>query len=254
MMEETRLYTLLLKGSRDRKPSNILELEKAIVNFSQMIIDFPEIIEVDINPLLATSERTIALDARIVLDKENVKTDHEHLCILPYPVDLNETYVLKDKENVLLRPIKAEDEPLVKELFGTFSDRTIHFRFFHAIKDITHEMLVRYCHIDYDREISIVAEYQGKIMGMSRLMFDPGESKAEFSVVVTDGWQNKGLGLRLVEKIVDVGRKKKLDMVYATVIKDNSAMKHVARKLGFQIEPTEDPQIDKLVLEFKSGG
>jgi acetyltransferase len=251
VMEETRLYKILLKGSRDRKPANLKEIEKAIINFSQMIIDFPEIIEVDINPLLATSERAIALDARIVLDKNMEKKGMEHICIVPYPKEYVEEYPLKDGEKVILRPIKPEDEPLVKELFNSFSERTMHFRFFYTIKDITHEMLVRYCHIDYDREISMVAEDNGKLVGMSRLMFDPGEQTAEFSVVVTDSWQNKGLGFKLVEKIVEIGKKKTLDQIYATVIKENSAMKHVAEKLGFRIEPSEDPQIDKLILDVK---
>ena len=253
MMEETRLYNLLKNGSRDRKPANVMEIEKAIVNFSQLLIDFPEIIEVDINPLLASPERAIALDARIGLDRTMSKTDHEHLSIVPYPKEYVEDYPLRSGETIRLRPIKAEDEPLVKELFGTFSEKTMHFRFFYALKDISHEMLVRYCHTDYDREISIVAEYEGKLIGMSRLSFDPGESSAEFSVVVSDDWQNKGVGYKLVKDIVEIGRKKKLDQVYATVIKENSSMKHVAQKLGFRIEATDDIQIDKLVFDIKKG-
>ncbi len=251
MMEETRLYSILKNGSRDRKPANLLEVEKAIINFSQLITDFPEVTEVDVNPLLATGERCIALDARIVLDKEAWKTDHEHLCILPYPKEYTEEYRLKDGDTAVLRAIKAEDEPKVKDLFKSFSEKTMHYRFFYTIKDITHEMLVRYCHTDYDREITVVAEHGGILVGMSRLMYDPGESKAEFSVVVTDSWQNKGLGFKLVEKIVDIGRRKKLETVYATVIKENSAMKHVAEKLGFVVETTEDPQIDKLTLDMR---
>jgi acetyltransferase len=253
IMEDTRLYTLIKNGSRDRKPANLMEVEKALINFSQMIIDFPEIIEVDINPLLATGERSIALDARIVLDKNKEKSDHEHLCILPYPKEYVEEYLLKSGETIILRPIKAEDEPGLKELFSTFSEKTMHFRFFYTIKDITHEMLVRYCHTDYDREISIVADDNGKLLGISRLIFDPGELKAEFSVVVTDSWQNKGLGFKLVERIVELARKKKLEQVYATVIKENSSMKHVAEKLGFTVDSTDDPQIDKLTLDLKAG-
>ncbi|MFH1055977.1 MAG: GNAT family N-acetyltransferase [Candidatus Altiarchaeota archaeon] len=254
MMEDTKAYALLSKGSRDRKPANLTEIEKTILSFSQMMIDFPEILEADINPLLAGPERAIALDARIALDMKMEKRGHEHMCITPYPREYIEEYDLPEGGKFTLRPIKPEDEPLVKDLFMSFSERTMHFRFFYALKDITHEMLIRYCHIDYDREISIVAEHNGVLVGMSRLQFDPGELSAEFSVVVTDSWQNKGLGLKLVAKIVEIGRKKNLDVVYATVIKDNIPMKRLATKLGFSIEATDDMQIDKLILTLKGGG
>jgi acetyltransferase len=252
VMEETKLYDLLVKGSRDRKPANIKEVEKAIVNFSQLITDFPEIVEFDINPLLAGVDKAIALDARIAITREDNGRPYDHLCIMPYPRELIEEYALEGGEKAVLRPIRPEDEPLIKELFGTFSERTMHFRFFHALRDITHEQLIRYCHIDYDREISIVADHGGLLLGMSRLMFDPGDTtRAEFSVVVSDAWQNKGLGFKMVEKIIEIGRDKGLDTVYATVIKDNSAMKHVAKKLGFRVEASDDPQIDNLILDFK---
>jgi acetyltransferase len=214
-----------------------------------MITDFPEIVEVDINPLLATSERVITLDARVALDKNQEKSDHEHLCILPYPKEYVEEMKVKSGETVQLRPIKAEDEPLLKELFSSFSGKILELRFFQAIKDITHDMLARYCHIDYDREMSIVAEFDGKIIGMSRLIIDHGENNAEFSVVVADAWQNKGLGNKLVDKIVDIAKRKDLDHVFATINQDNMAMKHVADHLGFKVEPLkDDPKTERIIL------
>ncbi|MBD3388056.1 MAG: GNAT family N-acetyltransferase [Candidatus Altiarchaeales archaeon] len=251
MMEEIKGFKLLRDGSRDRSPADLTELEKAIINFSQLIIDNPDIVEVDINPLLACKDKVIALDARIVLDRERSKKGGEHLCITPYPREYIEEYELAAGERILLRPIKPEDEPRMKELFESLSEKTIHYRFFHAIREITHEMLVRYCHNDYNREIAIVAEKDGQFRGVSRLMFDPGERSAEFAVVVTDRWQNKGLGSKLVSKIVDVARSKDLEKVYATVIKENHAMKHVAEKLGFKVEATDDPQIDALTLRLR---
>ncbi|MBU0762185.1 MAG: GNAT family N-acetyltransferase [Candidatus Altiarchaeota archaeon] len=251
MMEETKGFKLLRDGSRDRKPAKLREIEKTIIHFSQMLTDFPEIVEVDINPLLATADKSIALDARIVLGKDETPRNYRHLCIMPYPSELIEEHSVRTGEKVTIKPIKPEDEPRVKQLFETFSERTMHFRFFHALKDITHEMLVRYCHTDYDREIALIAEKDGNLLGMSRLMFDPGQSSAEFSVVVTDSWQKKGLGIRLVEKIIEVARGKKLERVYATVIKDNAPMKHLALKLGFRIEAGDDPQIDNLILDLK---
>jgi len=250
MMEETKSYGLLKKGSRDRPPANLTEIEEAIIRFSQLIVDHPEIVEIDINPLLAGPDKAIALDARIVLDKNKARKNYEHLCIMPYPSEYSEKYPLDSGDHVLLRPIKSEDEPLLKDLFESFSDQTMHYRFFHSIKDITHDMLIRYCHTDYDREIAIVAEYEGGLVGMGRLMFDQTDDTAEFAVVVTDSWQNKGLGSKLVDKIVEIAKKKNLKKVYATVIKDNLPMKHVAIKKGFIVTASDDPTIDKLVLDM----
>lgn len=252
MMEEINGYKLLRDGSRDRPPADLTALEKTIINFSQMIIDHPEILEVDLNPLLACPDKVTALDARIVIDKEMKMAGHDHLCIMPYPREYIEEVGLKDGETTMVRPIKPEDEPLVKELFESFSEETMHYRFFHSIMDITHEMLIRYCHIDYDREIALVAEKDGKLTGMCRLMLDPGTNNAEFSVVVTDAWQKKGLGQAMVGKILEISRKKKLGRVYATVIKDNHPMKNLAKKLGFRIEGSDDPDIDNLIYEVEA--
>ncbi|MFH1404404.1 MAG: acetate--CoA ligase alpha subunit [Candidatus Altiarchaeota archaeon] len=254
MMEETRSYELLMKGSRDRPPADLTELEKTIIRFSQLIVDHPDILEIDINPLLACKDKVIALDARIVIDEKKQKKGYEHLCIMPYPAEYMEIYEVKGGENVMLRPIRPEDEPKLKELFQSFSETTMHYRFFHVIRDITHEMLVRYCHNDYDREIAIVAEHEGRLVGISRLMFDPGEYSAEFAVVVTDSWQKKGLGSKLVKKVIEVGRAKNLDKIYATVIKDNLPMKHLAQSLGFTIESTRDADIDSLTMYLKKDG
>jgi len=253
IMEEIRGYTLLKNGSRDRPPANLTELEETLIRFSQLIIDHPEITEIDINPLLACSDKVIALDARIVLDENRGTKNYEHLSLTPYPREYIEDITLRDGETVHVRPIRPEDEPKVKELFESLSEQTMHYRFFHSIKDITHEMLVRYCHNDYDREIALVAEHEGKLVGMSRLMFDPGESSAEFSVVVTDSWQNKGLGSKLVKKIIDVAKTKQLEKVYATVIRENFAMKHLAEKLEFSVEQSDDIDIDNLILKLTEG-
>ncbi len=252
LMEDTKSYKLLKEGSRDRKPANLIEIEKVIIKFSHLITDYPQIVEIDINPLLATPTKAIALDARIILDGGVPKTGNDHLCIVPYPRELTEEFTARNGKKVVIRPIRPYDEPLVKQLYESLSEETQHYRFFHAIKDITHEQLIRYCHTDYDREIALVTEYDGRLVGMSRLMFDPGSSTGEFSVVVTDDWQKHGIGRRLVEKIIEIGKTKKLSMIYATIVKDNFSMKHLGKKLGFIIEPTDDLKLDRLMLTLES--
>ncbi|VVB53096.1 Acetate--CoA ligase [ADP-forming] I [uncultured archaeon] len=239
IMEETKSYKLLKNGARDRRPANIKELEKAVVNFSQLIVDNSEISEVDINPLLATPDQVIALDARIILAKDCSIHSPSHLCITPYPTELIEKWVTKTGEYVTLRPIKPEDEFRVKELFNSLSPETIRHRFFRPIKEMTHEMLIRYCHNDYDREIAIVSEKDGKLLGVSRIVLDPGGDVAEFSVVVTDAWQNKGLGTKLVTKIIEIAKTKSIESIYANALKDNRVMVHLAQKLGFSVEKSD---------------
>ncbi|MHA2033332.1 MAG: acetate--CoA ligase family protein, partial [Candidatus Kariarchaeaceae archaeon] len=179
IMEETKVYQLL-KGYRNMPPANLKLLEEIIVRFSQMLVDFPQLKEVDINPLLIDEKEAIALDARIVIDKELVFSKlepHQHLVISPYPKKYETLWKLRDGRTVFLRPIKPEDEPLWLEMFQNFSEKSLRNRFFNVIKDAPHEMRVRYCNIDYDREIAIVAEIsedmRKKIVGVVRVPIEP---------------------------------------------------------------------------------
>src|SRR5512136_1305259 len=176
IMEETKVYQLL-KGYRNVPPANIKLLEEIMVLFSQMLVDFPQLKEVDINPLFINEKEAFAFDARIVIDRSKVfqkQEPHEHLVITPYPKKYEKVWKMRDGRSVLLRPIKPEDEPLWLEMFQKFSEESIRYRFFQIIKDTPHEVRVRYCNIDYDREIAIVAELtEGEhrnILGVVRLI------------------------------------------------------------------------------------
>jgi acetyltransferase len=152
----------------------------------------------------------------------------------------------------LLRPINPEDEILFSELFKSLSEETMRFRFFQIIKDVTHETLTRYCNIDYSREIAIVAEIQQdkrRIIGAVRLIVEPGRNCGEFAVVVGDQWQGQGLGSKLLDYIIEIGKDMKLEKMYGFVIRDNVKMIHLCRKKGFEIEPAEEG-IGKAVLKL----
>ena len=190
MMEETKVYRLL-KGYRNVPPANLKLLEETMVRFSQMLVDFPQLKEVDINPLFINAKEAFALDARVVIDKERVFAKfepHEHLVISPYPKRYETLWRLRDGRPVLLRPIKPEDEPLWLEMFKNFSEESIRYRFFHIIKDTSHEMRVSYCNIDYDREMAIVAELtedgERKILGVVRLNVEPDRRSGEIAFIV----------------------------------------------------------------------
>jgi acetyltransferase len=254
IIEETRGYRLL-KGYRNVPPANIKLLEEIMVRFSQLLVDFPQIKEVDIDPLFIDEEEALALDARIVIDKERVSTKfepHEHLVISPYPKKYETSWRLRDGRSVLLRPIKPEDEPMWLEMFQNFSEQSIRYRFFQIIKDTPHEVRVRYSNIDYDREIGIVAELKEErrqILGVVRLIIEPDEKKGEIAFIVADPWQGLGLGTKMVDHMIEICKDKKLETVYALMLPDNHRAIGLLRKMGFTIEQSQD--VTKATLNLK---
>ena len=237
IIEQTKAYELL-KGFRGLPPANMKKVEEIMVNFSQMVIDHPEMQEIDINPLIVYGDDIIAVDARIIIDK-NPK-DKPHLIISPYPSKYTKKVELKDGTKVLLRPIKPEDEYMWQEMFNSFSQETVRFRFFRIIKETPHEMRTRYCNIDYDREIGVVAEIKEKgkrrLIGVTRIIITPGRSdEAEFALVVSDKWHRLGLGSEFIDYTIEVAKDKKLKKIYGVVLKDNTPMISLCREKKFKI-------------------
>jgi acetyltransferase len=246
MMEETKVYQLL-KGYRNVPPANIKLLEEILVRFSQMLVDFPQLKEVDINPLFINEKEAVALDARIVIDKDRVFKKfepHEHLVIAPYPKKYETTWTLRDGRTVILRPIKPEDEPLWLEMFQNFSEESIRYRFFQIIKDTPHETRVRYCNIDYDREIAIVPELtedgHRKILGVTRVSIEPNGKKGEIAFIVADRWQGLGLGTKMVDYVLEICKDMKVETVYAIILPDNYRAISLMKKMRFTIEYLDD--------------
>jgi acetyltransferase len=256
MMEETKVYQLL-KGYRNVPPANIKLLEELLVRFSQMLVDFPQLKEVDINPLFINEKEAFAIDARIVIDKERVFAKlepHQHLVITPYPKKYETLWKLRDGRTVLLRPIKPEDEPLWLEMFQNFSEESIRYRFFQIIKDTPHEVRVRYCNIDYDREIAIVAELtengQRKILGVVRVSLEPDAKNGEIAFIVADPWQGLGLGTKMVDYVFEICRDMKLETIYAIMLPDNLRAINLMQKMGFNIQHLDDGTV-KAILNLK---
>ncbi|HEY5042342.1 MAG TPA: bifunctional acetate--CoA ligase family protein/GNAT family N-acetyltransferase [Verrucomicrobiae bacterium] len=249
MMERTRIFTAL-KGVRGRKAVNIPALEQLLVRFSQLVVEQPWIAEIDINPLLASSERIYALDARVVL--HDPKTPEDKLpkpAIRPYPVQYVRPWKLKNKAPVTIRPIRPEDEPLMVKFHETLSEESVYHRYFSALhleQRIAHERLTRICFNDYNREIALVAELkpakdeEKRILGVGRLSKIHGLNEAEFALLISDEWQNLGLGLELLKQLVEIGRVEKLDRIFGEILADNHAMRNICKKLGFKIATDDD--------------
>lgn len=252
LMEKTAVYRLL-ESSECSASAKLLE--EILVKFSQLVIHFPEIKEIDINPIIVTPSDAVAVDARIAIETKEVShkiQPHEHLVIAPYPKKYISSWKLKDGTPVVLRPIKPEDETLHRELFQSLSEETMRFRFFQVIKDMPHETLTRYCNIDYDREIAIVAEMKKerrRIIGVARLILEPGRKRGEFAVVVGDPWQGLGLGSKLVDYIIEIGKDMGLETVGGDILSSNLKMIRLCTRKGFKIEPVDEDTV-KAVLKL----
>ena len=249
MLEKLKIYPLL-KGYRGSKPKNMDQLIEIIIRLSYLAADYPEITELDINPLLVTDENAIALDARIVFDLNqeiNIHDSYSHLALHPYP----EKYVQKRKlgdTEVFLRPIKPEDEPLWLNFLQSCSKESIYSRFRYFFQWNTHEVATRYCYIDYNREIAIVAQIKegnnSKIVGIGRLIADPDHETVEYAILITDSWQNKELGSMLTDYCMDIAKKWKLKTLVAQTSTDNHRMIKMFEKRGFKIEKKDDSTVD----------
>ena len=243
LMEETEVYKML-QGYRGKMPADLRQIEQIIVSFSNLISDFPEIAEVDVNPLAISEGKTYALDARIIIDKnyikENNPSQYPHLVITPYPTRYVTTWRLPDGTEATLRPIKPEDEPLGYELLTSLSPQTFKERFFQQARKITHEMLIRLCNIDYDREVALVAEVREgskrRFIGIGTLEIDPDFGSGEFSVVVHDDYQGKGLGYKLIDTLIGIAQEKGLEKFFGIVLTNNKKMISLCKKLGFLVE------------------
>jgi acetyltransferase len=254
IMEKTAIYRHINAAGQS---FNVKALEEILVRFSQLVIDFPEIEEMEVNPLVFDGGDAVAVDARIVLDAEKIRygtQPYEHLAIAPYPKKYVTEWKLKDGTLVLLRPIKPEDENLMDEMFRSLSEETMRLRFFQIIKEIPHETLTRYCNLDYDREVAIIAETKGdkrRILGVGRLIAEPGRERGEFAVVVADQWQELGLGSKLIDYTIDIAKDLGLETVYGYIISMNTKMVHLCTSKGFRMEPV-DEEVTKATLELSS--
>jgi acetyltransferase len=251
IIQKTKTYTMLSDGFRNKPPVNLFMLDEVLIKVSNMIIDFPEIKELDINPLVVTKNGVIALDARIVLDEKpsDKGENHDHLIIQPYPSKYIELWKTHDGRSVTLRPIRPEDELMEKALLAGLSKETQRLRFFHPIKDLTHEMLTRFCNIDYDREMAFVAEAEDpdgkrKIVGVARLILTGDQQQGEYAVVNADDWQGVGLGLKLSDKIIGFAREKSVKNIYAITLSDNSRMLNLGKKLAFTTKSLPEGEVE----------
>jgi acetyltransferase len=259
MMEQTKVYTAL-QGVRGRRPVDLAALEQLMVQFSRLVVEQRFIKEIDINPLLASADQLLALDARVILHEASVTRERlPRLAIRPYPNRYVQHWTLRDGNPVTLRPIRPEDEPLMVKFHETLSERSVFFRYLHMLgltQRTAHDRLTKICFIDYDREMALVADYespetgQHEILAVGRLIKLHGKNEAEFAILVSDQWQGHGLGIELLRRLLQIGRDEKLDRIVGDIHPENQAMQAICRKLGFKSHYAFEDQVVKVHLDL----
>jgi acetyltransferase len=251
LIQKTRV-SRLLAGYRNRPAADLDAVKLTLVQISQLIVDIPEVVEVDINPLFADDEGVLALDARIRVEHATTAGPYR-LAIRPYPTELEETIRLRDDRRLLLRPIRPEDEPAHHRFISRLTPEDIHFRFFGAIKEIPHSEMARLTQIDYDREMAFIATTLPKdgppeTLGVVRIGTDPDNETAEFAIIVRSDYKGHGLGRALLQKIIRYCRDRKTRRVVGQVLFENEEMLGLATALGFEKKLLAEDHIYELTL------
>jgi acetyltransferase len=250
LLSRTRVAKLLT-GIRGQPPAQIDAICRALVQLSQLVIDLPQVVELDINPLLADHEGVIALDARIRVVPETVQSV-QRLAIRPYPKEL-EQWVSWRGETLLLRPIRPEDAAEHIRFFAALDAEDIYLRAFVRLRELTPVQVARLTQIDYDREMAFIAvrkrdDGSWEILGGARAVADPDNIEAEFSITVRSDMKGRGLGQLLLDKLVNYCRTAGIERLVADTLSYNYAMLKLARQLGFQTAATDDPTVTRLSL------
>ncbi len=241
LMEGTRVHHRLLKGYRNCPQVNLEKLEEILIRLSQLVIDFPQIAELDMNPLVIKNGFPLVVDARIVLTPTTCPAPL-HLSISPYPAQYESRVNLPEIGELLIRPIRPEDAPLLLELFDALSPQSIYYRFFFPMKKFPQEMLARFTQVDYDREIALVAISESvseeKMLGAARVILQQNLKDAEFAVLVGDPWQGKGIGAQLLRICLNIAKERHFRNIWGIALAKNKGMLALGRKLNFTIRPS----------------
>jgi acetyltransferase len=236
-------------------------LEQVLLRVSEMVCELPQLREMDINPIIVDESGAVAVDARIVVDNAPPGMhNYSHLAILPYPSQHEQVWPLRGGGEYTVRPVHPDDASMLQEFVRNLSPESRYFRFVSSMQELPASMLARFTLIDYDREMALVAVVReqrigpdgestevSRMLGVSRYITNPDRSSCEFSLVVADDFNGKGLGSRLMQSIMDVARDKGLSEIDGLVLANNPGMLKLMRSLGFSIKAfPEDPDF-KLV-------
>jgi acetyltransferase len=255
LMSRTRIHRLL-EGYRGQQPADLDALASTLIKISQLVIDFAEIEELDVNPLLADGYGVIALDVRVKVGAASGPPT-ARLAIRPYPSELEETIRLRDGRELVLRPVRPEDEPAFQEGFAKLTPEEVRLRFFAPIKALGHVQAARLTQIDYDREMALVLAEPGapgksEVFGVARLAADPDNERAEYAIIVRHDMTGMGLGTLLMRRIIDYARQRGIGEIFGEVLRENTTMLRMCQGLGFtETHAPDEPGLVRVVLGLK---
>jgi acetyltransferase len=245
-----------LKAFRQLPPANTQALIDTLLKVSVMVSELPEILELDINPLIVDEKGVMAVDARIKVQLSHQLIRYSHMAIHPYPHELIQHYQLTNGVNITIRPIRPEDATLEKNFHSRLSDRTKYFRFMQALHELTPEMIVRFTQIDYDREMAFVAvtndNNTSSELAVGRYVMNPDGNSVEFALVVADDSHCLGIGSRLMTTLMQAAKTKGISFFEGEVLAINNPMLSLVKKLGFSIEPiANDQEVVRVVKDLR---
>ena len=259
LVNRTRIARLL-KGYRDRQPAKMDALVDTLVKIGDLIADLPEIVELDINPILLDEAGMIAVDARVRVAAA-ATSGTQRFAIRPYPRELEHRVELSEGASLLIRPIRPEDEPALCAMVDRLTPEDVRFRFFSALKHLPHPLAARLTQIDYDREMAFIATAasdlggaicRGDLLGVSRLAADPDNERAEFAVTVRSDVKGRGLGWILMQHLIGYARARGIGTLHGAVLRDNEPMIKLCRDLGFSLEEEhQDPTVYQAIYRLQ---
>ena len=252
LIAQTRIARLLA-GYRDRPAADVDGIALALVRLSQLVVDCPAVLSLDINPLLATPTGVIAVDGRAEIDPARIAEagPNRSLAIRPYPSEWEKTITIRDGEPVHIRPIRPDDEALYPDFLEKLDGRDVRMRMLAPHKVWSHEMLARLTQLDYARDIAFVAiePGTGRMLGVSRLNCDPDRATGEYAIIVRSDLKGHGLGWALMQHLIAYARATGVGTIYGDVLLENTSMLAMCRDLGFTIRPDpESPELTRVTL------
>jgi acetyltransferase len=242
LMARTRVWRLL-QGYRGQPAATIEAVIEVLIRIGQLAIDHPEVRELDISPLLADAAGVIARDARMRIAPFSGPSA-ARLAIAPYPQHLETGERLRDGTSLRLRPLRPEDEPMLLDLAAHMSREDLRLRFFTPVSGLTHAVAARLSQLDYDRELALLAERDGVALGVAHFFADPDNLRAEYAIAVRSDWKGRGVGYLLMERLIDIARRRGIGELVGEVLRENRSMLQMCRELGFMIaRQPADPTI-----------
>lgn len=245
MIGRTRVARLLQRF-RHMPAVDIVALEQVLLRISEMVCEIPEIVELDINPLIVDADGLAAIDARMVIDRPPEVTDrYTHMAIHPYPAQWIEEWPMADGVTLTIRPMRPEDAQIEQAFVRSLSDQARYFRFMQAVHELTQEMLVRFTQIDYDRDMALIAVIESEAgdeqqVAVARYTANPDQHSCEFAIAVADEWQGRGIGAHLMQALMRIAKSRGLRLMEGEIMARNNHMRGLMRRLNFRIRPNPD--------------